>query len=194
MNSFSVAATLAVVMVLGALQGIVLPVFFTEQGTSDLLGYTLSALSFGSLAGSLIYAQFTHHLSQRVWYVLSLVGMVAGMAVICALPSYAFMLVGSAALGLFSGPVSALLGYLAYEIIPDERRGAALGAQNSILLVASPIAVFATSAIIAVCGVSIASAILCAIWIVLTAFALAAKTMRNLDGSRQGRNQVEIVE
>lgn len=178
---FSTGATLAVVMVIGALQGIVLPAFYSEQGTADLLGYALSVLSFGSLAGSLLYAQFANRLSQRTWYVISLVGMAAGTVVVCALPSYGPMLVGSAALGFFSGPVSALLGYLAYEFIPDERRGAALGSQNSLLLIASPVAVFAASALISAFGVHVAATALCAAWLALTAFALVAKSMRSLD-------------
>ncbi|MBR3690237.1 MAG: MFS transporter [Eggerthellaceae bacterium] len=178
---FSTAATLAVVMVIGAVQGIVLPAFFTEQGTGDLLGYVLSALSAGTLVGSLAYAVLANRLGKRAWYAFSIVGMAIGMAVMCSLNSYAAIVIGSAALGFFSGPISALLGYLAYEIIPDEQRGATLGAQNSLLLAASPLAVFVAAALISACGVRVAAALLCAVWFALSVFALVAKSMRDLD-------------
>ncbi|MBQ9954895.1 MAG: MFS transporter [Eggerthellaceae bacterium] len=178
---FSTGATLAVVMVIGAVQGIVLPAFFDEQGTGDMLGYVLSALSAGTLVGSLVYAQFANRLGKRAWYALSILGMAAGMAVMCALHDYASIVVGSTVLGFFSGPVSALLGYLAYEIVPDEQRGATLGTQNSLLLVASPVAVFASAALISAYGVRAAAAALCAAWLALSVYALAARSMRDLD-------------
>lgn len=173
----STITLLAIVMVLGAFQGIVLPVFYVEQGAESTLGYVVTALSAGSLVGSIAYAQLSARLKNRTWYVISLIGMAASTLLIGTLPSDVLMLAGSVALGFFSGPISALLGFLMYEIIPDERRGSTLGAQNSLMLIASPITIFAASALISTCGLAIASAALCAIWLAFTLYALTAKKM-----------------
>ena len=79
-----------------------------------------------------------------------------------------------------SGPVSALFGYFVYGLIPDEHRGAALGTQNSMLLVVAPIAVFATSIVIEIVGVGTTSLVWLAAWLALTVYALAMKAMREI--------------
>ena len=90
------------------------------------------------------------------------------------------LLIGAALLGLASGPVSALFGYFVYGLIPDEHRGAALGTQNSLLLVVTPVAVFATSIVIEIIGVGTTSLVLAAAWLALTVYALAMKAMREI--------------
>lgn len=173
--------TFGIVMVMGSYQGLVLPVFFTEANAPELLGYTLSAMSCGLLIGSLAYAAFTHKLSRRAWYTLSLIGMAAGLAIMGSLPSYPVMLAGAFALGLTAGPASALLGFFMFDRIPEARRGSALGTQNSLLLVAAPAALFATSVLVTGAGLEAASWVLVAAWFAITAAALFAKSMRKLE-------------
>lgn len=176
----SVVLGMLIVIVMGSYQGMVLPVFFTQENAPTLLGYVLSAMSVGALVGSLIYAKCAYALKRRTWYVISFVGMAAGMAALGSLWSYEVILLGAALLGLASGPVSALFGYFIYGLIPDEHRGAALGTQNSLLLVVAPIAVFATSIAIEIIGVGATSLILAAAWLALSVYALAMKTMRGI--------------
>lgn len=175
--------TFGIVMVMGSYQGLVLPVFFTEANAPELLGYTLSAMSCGLLIGSLVYAAFTHKLSRRAWYSFSLIGMAIGLAIMGSLPSYPVMLVGAFALGLTAGPASALLGFFMFDRIPEARRGSALGTQNSLLLVAAPAALFATSVLVTGIGLEIASWVLVAAWFAITVAALFAKSMRKLEES-----------
>ncbi|MFR1640949.1 MAG: hypothetical protein ACLSVD_18515 [Eggerthellaceae bacterium] len=70
----------------GIVPGLVLPVFFTDSGRPELLGYVLSTMSLGLLASSLAYAAFAPRLSRRTWYVLSMFGMLLGVAILGALP------------------------------------------------------------------------------------------------------------
>ena len=100
----SVSLSLGIVMILGSFQGLVLPVFFTELGEPALLGFTLSAMSAGMLAGSLVYAALTHKIKRRTWYVASFVGMGAGVAIIGLFPPYPIMLAGLRAARLRSRP------------------------------------------------------------------------------------------
>ena len=92
-----------------------------------------------------------------------------------------FMLLGALVLGVSAGPASALLGFFMLDRIPEASRGSALGTQNSLLLAAAPVAVFATSVGVSALGTSVAAVVLVGCWVAITAFALAARGMRNLD-------------
>ena len=180
----STLLTFGIVMVMGSFQGLVLPVYFTANGHPELLGYVLSVMSFGLLMSSLGYAALAPRLSRRSWYVLSLFGMLIGVAVLGALPSYPFLMLGALILGVSAGPASALLGFFMLDRIPEESRGSALGTQNSLLLVAAPVAVFATSVAVDTLGTSTAAVVLVGCWIAITALALVARGMRNLDDAK----------
>ena len=171
----STLLTFGIVMVMGSFQGLVLPVFFTDSGRPELLGYVLSTMSLGLLASSLAYAAFAPRLSRRTWYML------LGVAILGALPAYPLMLLGALVLGVSAGPASALLGFFMLDRIPEASRGSALGTQNSLLLAAAPVAVFATSVGVSALGTSVAAVVLVGCWMAITAFALVARGMRNLD-------------
>lgn len=177
----STLLTFGIVMVMGSFQGLVLPVHFTDSGHPELLGYVLSTMSLGLLASSLAYAALALRLSRRSWYVLSLFGMLIGVAILGALPAYPLMLLGALVLGMSAGPASALMGFFMLDRIPEQSRGSALGTQNSLLLVAAPVAVFATSVGVSTLGTSVAAVALVGCWIAITAFALIARGMRHLD-------------
>ena len=187
----STLLTFGIVMVMGSFQGLVLPVYFTANGHPELLGYVLSVMSFGLLTSSLGYAALAPRLSRRSWYVLSLFGMLIGVAILGALPSYPFLMLGALILGVSAGPASALLGFFMLDRIPEESRGSALGTQNSLLLVAAPVAVFATSVAVDTLGTSTAAVVLVGCWIAITALALVARGMRNLDNAKAATGATE---
>ena len=189
----SMLLTFGIVMVMGSFQGIVLPVHFTDAGSPELLGYVLSAMSAGMLASSLAYSALTHRLRRRTWLIVSLVGMVAGVGVIGTLPAFPAMIAGALVVGLSAGPASALLGFFALDRIPAERRGAALGTENSLMLVAAPVAVFATSVVVEAAGVRLAALVLALCWMAVTIAALRAPSLRDLgdkaaDATRNARS------
>lgn len=178
----SAVMSLIVVMVMGGYQGLVLPAHFTAVGQGALMGYTLSAMSAGTLAGTLAYTQLCGKLRPRTWYVASVAGMMAGLATMGALASSALIMVGAAVLGFSSGPFSALLGFFVFQTIPEASRGAVLGTQNALSLVAAPLAVFVSSALVSALGVLPASLILVAGWTCFTLFALTARAFRDING------------
>lgn len=177
---FSMVFSLAVVMVLGGWQGLVMPMHFTEIGHPELLGYVVSAMSLGALGGSLLYTALAPKLKRRTWYAGSIVGTVVGIAVMGALPAYPALLAGAAFLGFSSGPLSALLNYYVFDRIPNEELGAAMGTLNSLMLVVGPAAVFITSIAVSALGVGVAAAAVAVAWALLSACALVARPMRNI--------------
>ncbi|MEG0504838.1 MAG: MFS transporter, partial [Raoultibacter sp.] len=173
--------SLAIVMILGSFQGLILPVFFTYAESPELLGYTLSALSAGLLIGSLVYAALAPKITRRAWYVGSLIGMFVSLATMGSLPAYPLLIGSAFVLGVSAGPASSLLGFFMLDRIPEDRRGSALGTQNSLMLIAAPIALFASSVLVTNFDLNTASVVLVVAWLLFTIFALTTKLMRNLD-------------
>ena len=177
----SLLLTFGIVMIMGSFQGLVLPVPFTAAGTPELRGYVLSAMSVGMLISSLAYSALAHRMRRRSWFVLSLTGMALSLIIMGLLPDFPLLIVGALLLGLSAGPASALLGFFVFDRIPAENRGAALGTQNSLMLVAAPVAVFVTSAIVEAWGEFVAGFVLIVLWIGVMLWALVTPNLRRLD-------------
>ncbi|WP_296009937.1 MFS transporter [uncultured Adlercreutzia sp.] len=176
----SMLLTFGIVMIMGSFQGLVLPVHFTNLGQPELLGFVLSAMSAGMLVSSLLYSATAHKLRRRTWFTLSLAGMAAGLLTLGLLPDFPVMVAGAVLLGLSAGPASALMGFFVFDRIPAENRGAALGTQNSLMLVAAPVAVFAASAVTEAFGPAVAGIALIACWMAVTVWALNAHSLKDL--------------
>ena len=176
----SMLLTFGIVMIMGSFQGLVLPVHFTNLGQPELLGFVLSAMSAGMLVSSLVYSAAAHKLRRRTWFTLSLAGMAAGLLTLGLLPDFPVMVAGAVLLGLSAGPASALMGFFVFDRIPAENRGAALGTQNSLMLVAAPVAVFAASVVTEAFGPAVAGIALIACWMAVTVWALNAHSLKDL--------------
>lgn len=182
------AGTLAVICavpqllagVMGGMQGLVMPVYFTAMERPELLGYFVSAMSFGALMGSIGYASLTHCLKRRTWYMASLIGMASSLALIGTLPAYPLLLIGAACFGLASGPFSAVLNFYMFDRLPNEKLGAAMGAQNSMLLLVAPAAIFIASVLVTSFGVDATVVIMAVAWLAISLYALVAKAMRRI--------------
>ncbi len=177
----SMLLSFGIIMVMGSFQGLVLPVYFTEIGRPELLGYVLSAMSAGLLMGSLGYTALALRLRRRTWFTLSLLGMAAGVAVMGLLPGYPVLLAGAVVLGISAGPASALLGFFAFDRIPEANRGSALGTQNALVLVVAPVAVFLTSMVVEAAGAAVGALVLVGCWLAVTVWALGARSLRKMD-------------
>lgn len=173
-----------ITMIMGSLQGIVLPTYFTQVAHPEMVGYVVASMGAGMLAGSLLYTGASYRMSRRSWLVVSLLGMAAGMCVLGSFPSPLVLLASAAVIGLSAGPASALLGFFAYDRVPDERRGAAMGTLNALYLVVAPAGAFLGSIVISLVSIDSAGIVMAAAWLVVTVFALVAKPLRNLDAPR----------
>ncbi len=182
-----------IVMVMGSLQGLVLPVHFTAANSPELLGYVLSAMSAGMLASSLGYAALAHKLRRRTWYILSLTGMDLGILGLGLFPPFPLLIASALMLGLSAGPIAALLGFFIFDRIPAANRGSALGTQNSLTLAAAPVAVFATSLVVEGAGVSVAALALAGCWMLITVWALNTHSLKYLDDKESHPDPIPFV-
>lgn len=183
--------TIVGVLALGGLQGIVLPLYFTEIDRPGMIGLVMSALAAGSLVGGAIYAVAGARGSRRMWFTLGVLGNVAGLAVISTLLSVWVLLAGAFILGAAFGLYGALIGVLSIERIPELKRGRVLGTQNTFVTAATPMGIFLAGVITEATSVHAAIIVLAATWAAGLLLALLARSMRNLEAPTTQRDNVQ---
>ncbi len=182
-NRFLLAVTLlslVSVLVLAALQGLVLPVWFTLVERPGMLGFVLSALALGLLVGGAVYAVAGARVPRRAWFMAGLAGTTLGLLVIATLTSVWLVLLGAVVLGAASGLVGSLMGVLMVERIPEHVRGRVMGTQNALMTVAAPVGIVVAALLTELSGARTAALTLAGLWLVLSAAALRARSLRDL--------------
>jgi MFS family permease len=180
---------LASIAVLGSLQGLVLPLYFTVIGEPGLFGFVLSALALGTLVGAAVYAVLATRLGRRAWLLLSAAGITGGIALMAALPSPWLVFAGAFLVGLFSGLINSLVGVLTIERIPEALRGRILSTQNALMMVAAPAAILLAGAVAEFAGVGVAAWVVASLWVVALVVILAARSLRTLDSDAPGEEE-----
>lgn len=175
------ALSLVSVVVIAALQGLLLPVWFTEVGRPGLLGFVLTALAAGTLAGGLAYAVLGPRGRRRTWFVIGLIGSTIGLALIAALASVWLVFLGAFVLGLSSGLFGSLVGVLMIERIPEHLRGRVMGTQNAIITAAPSVGIIVAAVLTEYAGVRPAAIAVTAVWLVALAIGLFARSLRSLE-------------
>ncbi|MFK5583238.1 MULTISPECIES: MFS transporter [unclassified Serinicoccus] len=173
--------TIVAVAAVAGLQGIILPLYFTEIERPGMIGFVMSAIAAGSLVGGGIYAVAGTKGSRRGWFVSGVLGSILGLVTLATLISVWVLLAGAFVLGFSVGLFGALIGVLSIERIPERKRGRVLGTQNTFVTAAAPLGIFAAGAITEVTGVHAALVVLASVWALGLLFALFARPMRNLD-------------
>jgi len=173
--------TVAAVFVLGALQGLILPVYFTVEGRPGLLGYVLTALALGLLLGSGIYVAAGQRVSRRRWLVLGLAGSTVGFGLIAALPAIWVVFVGAFLVGAFNGLFNSLLGVLLVERVPEALRGRIMGTQNAIMTAVTPAAIVLAAVLVEYASLRTAAITITVVWLVAAVGAAFVRSLRNLE-------------
>jgi MFS family permease len=179
------------VLVLAALQGLVLPVYFTQLEQPGMLGFVLSALALGMLVGGGVYAAFGTRGPRRVWLILGLGGTTVGIALIALLASAWVVFVGAFVVGLSSGLFGSLMGALMIERIPEVMRGRIMGTQNAMMTAAPPIGIVLGAIATEYLSVNAAALMLLAVWGCAFVFSLFARSLRKLDPEPRAKAQVK---
>lgn len=187
------ALTVVSAMVLGPLQALVLPVWFTRVEQPGMLGFVLTALAAGLLAGAASYAVAGTRGRRRTWFLAGLVGTGLGFGIIATLSSVWVVLAGAFVVGLSSGLFGSLMGVLMIERIPEQMRGRVMGTQNSIMIAAPTVGLMAAAVVTEYIGVGTAAVALAGVWLVAMAVGLFARSLRNLEPSADPTTQEAMV-
>ncbi len=121
------------------IEGVILPVHFTELGQPGRLGLLVMAMSGGGIVGSLAYAAVGARLSRHKAFVASLILCalpVLGMAV---LPAYPLLVVCGFLTGLFFGSVNPIINLVMQQRSPEALRGRVVGVMGSSAYAAGPL-------------------------------------------------------
>ncbi len=173
--------SVASVTVLAALQGLVLPVYFTVADQPGMLGLVLSALGAGMLVGGAVYAVAGARGRRRVWFRTGLLGTTAGFVVVAVLGPVWTVLAGAFVVGLASGLFGALIGVLMIERIPEHMRGRIMGTQNAVMTAAPPVGIVVAAVLTEYASVDVAAAVVAGVWVVAAVVGLAARSLRHLE-------------
>ncbi len=172
--------SLFIIAIMGSLQGILLPVVFSERGQPERLGTVLSAMAIGMLVGAMAYGLARDRLSPRTWWLGGMLGLGAMLVVLTQQPGYLVLLLASVALGITSGPVNAIAGVATIEATPDGLRGRITSTQTALSLVAAPVAIFGIGLMITHVSLAAAGTVLSVITVAGVAWALFSPALRSL--------------
>ncbi|MER7168698.1 MFS transporter [Micromonospora sp. NPDC000207] len=169
------------VIVLAALQGLILPVYFTLAERPGLLGFVLTALAAGMLVGGSLFAVAGTRGRRRTWFLVGLVGNAFGFGLVASLSSVWLVFGGAFVVGLSSGVFGSLIGVLMIERIPEQMRGRIMGTQNAFVTAAPAIGIVAAAVLTEYAGVNVAAVALTGVWLVALALGLFAPSLRTLE-------------
>jgi MFS family permease len=189
------ALSIASIVVLASLQGLILPVYFTLVEQPEMLGFVLTALAAGTLIGGTVYAVAGRAGRRRVWLLTGLLGSAIGFGIIAALPPVSIVFAGAFVVGASSGLFGSLIGVLMIERIPEEMRGRIMGTQNAVMTAAAPAGIFIAAVLTEYAGVNVAAVALAAVWLIPLALGLFARSLRNLEPGdpRATGNETAVV-
>lgn len=184
--------SLASIVVLASLQGLILPVYFTLIEQPGMLGFVLSTVAAGLLIGGIVYSVAGGRGRRRTWFLAGLSGSTIGFGLIATLPTVGVVFAGAFVVGFSSGLFGSLIGVLMIERIPDQMRGRIMGTQNAIMTAAPPLGIVAASLLTEYFGVHVASIALVSVWLVALFLGLFARSLSNLE-SREGEEETAVV-
>lgn len=175
----------ASLLVLGPLQGLLLPAHLVQTGSAGTLGVVVTVLAAGGLVGAGLYAALATRLARRTWLTAALLVSCAGMVGLAALPELPLLLVAAGVAGLGSGPLGPLLMVFVVERAPDTVRGRVLGLQNAAALAALPAGLFLVGLLVETVGIEGTARVLAVGWILVTIAALVVTGRGVLDNTRE---------
>jgi MFS family permease len=177
----TVALTISLAVVLGGLQGLVLPLYFNDIARPELLGFELTALAIGMLAGTGSFAAFGARGPRWCWLAAALIGTTAGFGLIATLTSPAAVFAGAALLGLAVATQGSVIGVLQAERIPDDVRGRVLSLQNACSQVAAPLGVGVAGVVAEHGSLHAAGLTMAAVWLVVVVALVMSRALGNLE-------------
>ena len=181
----TVTLTVGLAVAIGGLQGMVLPLYFSVLSRPDLLGFVLTALALGMLAGTACFAAVGTRVPRRLRVAGSVAGTTVGFLLMTTLASPAAVFAGAGLFGIANAVLGATLGVLQAERIPDTVRGRVLSVQNACLQVAAPAGI-GLSGLVAEWGPPIAAGLaVFVVWMAVAILALASLWSR-IDSDASG--------
>ena len=160
------------------LLSLLLPAHYSALGQPDWLGFTLSAFAAGSMAGAILYAWLSAKSRRLVW-VTGVALQTLGMVGFASLTGFWPVAIGSLILGIGGGLLSPIFLVYFTERVAESVRGRVLGLFNALALIAAPVGLGAMALVLTVAPLSVGALLVLAGWLVVAAFSLLSKGVRD---------------
>ncbi|MCP3803089.1 MFS transporter [Allokutzneria sp. A3M-2-11 16] len=163
---------------------VLLPAHFTALNRPDLLGFTMSALAVGVIAGSVVYAVLAK-VSRRLAWTIAVVATTAGLVLIATLDGFWVVGLGAVVVGVSSGIVSPVFSVVVAERVPAAQLGSAMGLMNAASLVSGPLGLGVASVVVANGNLSVLAWGVVAVWGAVGLLCATGPALRDLEAPRE---------
>lgn len=134
------------------IEGVVLPVLFNAVDQPAQLGFLVTAMSAGGVAGALGYAALGRRVRRRTALVVALIGCAIPIVGMALLPPYPAMLALGALTGLFFGAFNPITNLAMQNRTPEALRGRVVGAMGASAYAAGPLGYLVAGPLISAWG------------------------------------------
>ncbi|HET8970649.1 MAG TPA: MFS transporter [Candidatus Nanopelagicales bacterium] len=135
------------------IEGVLLPVYFTDLAQPAQLGLLITAMSGGGAVGSLLYAGWGARFSRHKAFVAALVGCSLPVVWLALLPSFPVMMVLGVLTGFCFGAVNPLINLAMQHRAPAAMRGRIVGVMGSAAYAAGPLGYLVAAPLVQQLGV-----------------------------------------
>lgn len=171
----------AVVALWLPIEGVLLPVHFTQVAQPAQLGLLITAMSAGGVIGSLLYAAWGARISRRTAFVASLVGCSLPVVWMALLPSFPMMLVLGVLTGFGFGAVNPVANLAMQHRAPAEMRGRVVGVMGSAAYAAGPLGYLVAAPLVQSLGVQHTFLVLAVLLLLVSIVSVFLPALRGLD-------------
>ncbi|KUI47132.1 MFS transporter [Mycobacterium sp. GA-1199] len=163
------------------MESVLFPKYFTDRDEPVQLGWVLMALSIGGLVGALGYAVSSKYINRRVTMLTAVLTLGVAMTVIAFLPPLPLILVLSAIVGLFYGPIQPIYNYVMQTRAPQHLRGRVVGVMGSLAYAAGPLGLIIAGPLADSAGLHVTFLALALPMLLLGIIAVFLPALRELD-------------
>jgi MFS family permease len=168
---------LALTVAITAIQGIILPVYFTQSGQAGRTGLTLSVLALGMILGAGFYAGADRKLGPRRLILIGAVVTATGVWTMAGLFGFATTLVSVALVGGGAGILSSVFGVLSLELAVGSMQGRVLGNQNALTMGFAPFVALGAALLIETIGIAAGLGLIAALLTAALAWGTLTRSM-----------------
>ncbi|MFN8169468.1 MAG: MFS transporter [Candidatus Nanopelagicales bacterium] len=162
-------------------EGVVLPVFFTDIDQPAQLGLLITTMSAGGVLGALMYAAVGARVGRHRAFVASLILCALPVLGLALLPAYPVMLLLGFLTGVFYGAVNPISNIAMQNRTPEALRGRVIGVMGSAAYAAGPLGYLIAGPLIEAFGVQRTFLVLAVLLLAVTTLSAFLPSLRGLD-------------
>lgn len=163
------------------IEGVLLPVHFSQVAAPEQLGLLITAMSGGGAVGSLLYAARGARIGRRTAFVASLIGCSLPVVWMAFLPSFGVLMILGVLTGFGFGAVNPLVNLAMQHRTPTQMRGRVVGVMGSAAYAAGPLGYLLAAPLVQSLGVQRSFLALAVVLLAVSLVSAFLPSLRGLD-------------